>query len=922
MNVLNTNSNIQNNQQDLINNQSHLHINPYTNNQNSESNINMMSDSQQQSIPTVVPRSSYFGNQLLTTAVTSANGMKQRQDVEKLDENEGLNNKISKRQKTSNIKMANEDQSPTSSSPSAATPTTMPIISNTTPPILSPTNTTASSSSYSIYSNATPNMIDYNQNNSSNSQISNNINNPTPYHPSNPSHLTNNYNHLYHHNHHHLNQSSSVSSSPISQSSPNSTSSSSSSTSAVLSNHMNHQLSNANNNPSSCQFGKYTYLAPVSQTGIANSNGLSSVNSVLFNSENMYYTDHQSSLNDLSQHHLNHYQHHHHHNNSLLGRNFSSSVAHANSKLVKKDPILEYDEELAESIEFELGLKKQNGPRKNAWGNLSYAELITRAIESSVDQRLTLSQIYDWIVRYVPYFKEKFDRTSSAGWKNSIRHNLSLHNRFIRVQNESSGKSSWWMINPDVNKYCLTSIDSPSKPSDFLSDEQHSFSHDNTVTNHLALNDTSSNKVDGLLESDALNGNSSIKPPLKSKSKSNKPFSRQSSNSQIINDNKFKNRTNNTSNGLLNLNKSNNKSLKLNGNLTCKKTPSKNKPSKLSSKKMDENGSSSGTKSNTNTELSNDITHATNLLYHVSSNFNNKLENGSENVSSTTLISPSSSLLNGNNNTNSILRAALQKSANTSTTSTTLTSSSSSLGDANAPFNQGVNINSRQYFGSYNNPTTQLSTGSSSSSSNYLTYSPEHVSMASAYNQFNQYFSNDSQANYQQNSNLVNQLNTYNLHQRGQLSAYDSSVLSKVDSQFNYNQSKSENHNPLLTYQHSTRNKNLKDSIMNSTTSSPSSSSTTSSCSSYYDFNRNITNNYSSSQQNNNFISNGTTYDELHVFQDAFLTNNQLPSQQPHHFPHNHHHQQQHQEQQQQLKSHQQNYLYNTNNTPNYSLLF
>ncbi|QQP51158.1 Forkhead box protein Olike, partial [Caligus rogercresseyi] len=33
---------------------------------------------------------------------------------------------------------------------------------------------------------------------------------------------------------------------------------------------------------------------------------------------------------------------------------------------------------------------------------------------------------------------------------NSIRHNLSLHNRFIRVQNEGTGKSSWWMINPDA----------------------------------------------------------------------------------------------------------------------------------------------------------------------------------------------------------------------------------------------------------------------------------------------------------------------------------------------------------------------------------------------------------------------------------------------------------------------------------------
>ena len=33
--------------------------------------------------------------------------------------------------------------------------------------------------------------------------------------------------------------------------------------------------------------------------------------------------------------------------------------------------------------------------------------------------------------------------------QNSIRHNLSLHNRFKRVQSEGSGKSSWWMINPD-----------------------------------------------------------------------------------------------------------------------------------------------------------------------------------------------------------------------------------------------------------------------------------------------------------------------------------------------------------------------------------------------------------------------------------------------------------------------------------------
>ncbi|XP_061560021.1 forkhead box protein O3B [Phycodurus eques] len=103
------------------------------------------------------------------------------------------------------------------------------------------------------------------------------------------------------------------------------------------------------------------------------------------------------------------------------------------------------------------GLAVQQTPRKassrrNAWGNLSYADLITKAIESAPDKRLTLSQIYDWMVRSIPYFKDKGDSNSSAGWKNSIRHNLSLHSRFIRVQNEGTGKSSWWMINPDGGK--------------------------------------------------------------------------------------------------------------------------------------------------------------------------------------------------------------------------------------------------------------------------------------------------------------------------------------------------------------------------------------------------------------------------------------------------------------------------------------
>lgn len=62
-------------------------------------------------------------------------------------------------------------------------------------------------------------------------------------------------------------------------------------------------------------------------------------------------------------------------------------------------------------------VQKKNSSRRNAWGNMSYADLITQAITSAPDKRLTLSQIYDWMVQNITYFKDKGDSNSSAGWK-------------------------------------------------------------------------------------------------------------------------------------------------------------------------------------------------------------------------------------------------------------------------------------------------------------------------------------------------------------------------------------------------------------------------------------------------------------------------------------------------------------------------
>jgi hypothetical protein len=61
--------------------------------------------------------------------------------------------------------------------------------------------------------------------------------------------------------------------------------------------------------------------------------------------------------------------------------------------------------------------KQKNSARRNPWGSLSYADLITQAIKSAPDQRLTLAQIYEWLVKNVHYFMDKGDSASSSGWK-------------------------------------------------------------------------------------------------------------------------------------------------------------------------------------------------------------------------------------------------------------------------------------------------------------------------------------------------------------------------------------------------------------------------------------------------------------------------------------------------------------------------
>ncbi|EFO84296.1 hypothetical protein GCK72_003726 [Caenorhabditis remanei] len=78
----------------------------------------------------------------------------------------------------------------------------------------------------------------------------------------------------------------------------------------------------------------------------------------------------------------------------------------------------------------------------------SYIWLTYMAIQDSDEKMLPLTEIYKYIMDRFPFYRKNTQR-----WQNSLRHNLSFNDCFIKIPRRADrpGKGSYWAVHPNAS---------------------------------------------------------------------------------------------------------------------------------------------------------------------------------------------------------------------------------------------------------------------------------------------------------------------------------------------------------------------------------------------------------------------------------------------------------------------------------------